>query len=167
MNDAPENRPFPTLPGVRGRVAVIAHRGTEVAPENTLAAIRGAIALGCDYIEVDVRPTRDGHLVLMHDRSVDRTTDGRGKVTDLDCTTVRSLDAGSHFSPAYADERVPTLEEAMGVARGAINLYIDHKDGDVEEIWSSSSSTGWRVRWRCTAASRAVSRGNGTTPKYP
>ena len=135
--------PFPRIPTVRRSVAVIAHRGgAAVAPENTLAAIRGAIAIGCDYVEVDVRPTRDGHLVLMHDRSVNRTTNGAGDVTDLDYGAVQTLDAGSHFSSAYSAERVPTFDDALRLARGAIHVYVDHKDGDIEEIWATIQQYG-------------------------
>jgi len=143
MTDATAPRRFPRLPLVRRRVAVIAHRGgAAVAPENTLAAIRGAIALGCDYVEVDVRPTRDGHLVLMHDRTVDRTTNGAGSITDLDYGAVQGLDAGSHFSPAYATERVPTFEDALRLARDNIYVYVDHKDGAVEEVWATIQQYG-------------------------
>ena len=143
MTTATATRPFPRLPTVGHRVAVIAHRGgAAVAPENTLASIRGAIALGCDYVELDVRPTRDGHLVLMHDGSVDRTTDGTGNVSDLDYGAVQALDAGSHFSPAYAAERVPTFEDALRLARDSIYVYIDHKDGEVEEIWATIQQYG-------------------------
>src|SRR5205807_1804496 len=66
------------------RIVVIAHRGAnKFAPENTLAAFRKAIELGCDYFELDVRRTKDGQLVLMHDGSVDRTTNGTGSVVDM------------------------------------------------------------------------------------
>lgn len=127
--------PFAPLPAVKHRVAVIAHRaGRALAPENTLAAIRTAIQLGADYVELDVRATRDGHLVLMHDRTVDRTTNGSGAVKDLDCATIRSLDAGSKFDPKFAGERVPTLEEALALCRGKINFYLDHKEAPTAQV---------------------------------
>src|SRR4051812_30983838 len=100
------------LPGLKHPIAVIGHRGGRaLAPENTLAAFRNAIRLGADYVEVDIRETSDGELVLMHDRTVDRTTNGKGAVKDLDFATIRALDAGSKFAPQYAGEKVPTLEE--------------------------------------------------------
>src|ERR1041384_3084618 len=71
-------------------VIVIAHRGAnKFAPENTLAAFRKAIEMGCDYVELDVRRTRDGALILMHDRTVDRTTDGKGAVDQMNVSEIR------------------------------------------------------------------------------
>src|SRR5579863_6165855 len=103
---------FAPLPRLKHSIAVIGHRGGRaLAPENTLAAFRNAIKLGADYVEVDVRATRDGKLVIMHDSTVDRTTDGKGAVRDLDFATIRALDAGSKFSAQYAGEKVPTFDE--------------------------------------------------------
>src|SRR2546423_13072452 len=93
------------------RIIVIAHRGAnKFAPENTLAAFRKAIELGCDYVELDVRRTRDGALILMHDRTVDRTTNGTGQVSELTLSQIRSLDAGSKAGAQWKGERVPTFE---------------------------------------------------------
>ena len=122
------------LPAVRHQVAVIAHRGGTGAPENTLAAFRHAIALGVDFVEMDVRATRDGHLVLMHDGSVDRTTNGHGAVADLDFATIRSLDAGRKCAPRFAGEKVPTLDEVLDLCRGRVNVYLDYKAGPVKDI---------------------------------
>ncbi|HDI31391.1 MAG TPA: glycerophosphodiester phosphodiesterase, partial [Thermofilum sp.] len=86
---------------------VIGHRGMRfVEPENTLRAIERALRCGVDAVEVDVRMTKDGRLVLMHDETVDRTTDGEGRVRDLTFNEIRRLDAGK-------GERVPTLEEVL------------------------------------------------------
>lgn len=124
------------LPRLKRRFAVIAHRGGGgLAPENTLAAFRNALRLGADYIEIDVRTTRDGQFVLMHDRSVDRTTDGRGAVKDLAFDEIRRLDAGSKFRAAFARERVPTLDETLALCRGKIHVYLDHKDAPVADLW--------------------------------
>lgn len=93
---------------------VAAHRGDGASgPENTLAAFRGAVAAGSDLVEADVRLTADGVPVLMHDPTVDRTTDGSGRVADLTFAELRALDAGSWFSPASAGLRVPTFEELL------------------------------------------------------
>src|SRR5579871_1635952 len=92
---------FAPLPRLKHPIAVIAHRaGRGIMPENTLAAIRNAIKLGVDYVELDIRATSDGHLVIMHDSTVDRTTNGKGAVRDLDFATIESLDAGRKFSAA-------------------------------------------------------------------
>lgn len=126
---------FVPLPSVKHRIAVIAHRGGRaLAPENTLTAIRNAIRLGADYVEVDVRATRDGRLVIMHDRTVDRTTNGSGAVKDLDFSALRSLDAGSKFAPQYAGEKVPTLDEVLDLCRDTVHVYLDHKEAPTAQI---------------------------------
>jgi glycerophosphoryl diester phosphodiesterase len=96
---------------------VIAHRGhCAGAPEQTLAAFRQAIELRADMIEADVRRTRDGRLVMCHDASVDRTTDGAGPVAAFSFDELRRLDAGSWFGARYAGERVPSLDELYELA---------------------------------------------------
>jgi glycerophosphoryl diester phosphodiesterase len=93
---------------------VIGHRGAaECAPENTLAGFRKAKELRCRWVEFDVRLTVDEKPVLLHDDRLDRTTDGRGRVSVLPLAAVRRHDAGSWFGPSFAGERVPTLEEAL------------------------------------------------------
>lgn len=112
------------------RPRVVAHRGnSSVAPQNTLAAFEAAWRSGADAIEVDVHRTRDGRVVVIHDDSVDATTDGTGRVADLDADRLRALDAGSWFSPAYAGQRVPTFEEVLGflVARPGVDLLLELK----------------------------------------
>jgi glycerophosphoryl diester phosphodiesterase len=112
-------------------VLVIAHRGfSGQAPENTLAAFRKAIDAGSDAIEFDVRFSKDGHLVLIHDDTVDRTTEGKGKVSELTLEELKKLDAGSWKGTAFTGERIPTLKEALDLARGRILLDIEIKDGD-------------------------------------
>lgn len=132
MAEAPKQAPLPRL---RWPVAVIAHRaGAGVAPENTLAAIREAIRLKVDYVEIDVRATSDGALVIMHDSSVDRTTNGHGKVSELTLAEVRSLRVANVFGPAFDGQKVPTLDEALAACRGKVNVYLDHKDGDTGKV---------------------------------
>ena len=95
---------------------IIAHRGDlETAPENTLPAFRRALAGGADGVELDVRLTRDGQLVVFHDRSLDRTSNGTGPVDHYTLAEVRSLDVGSWFSPAFKGESAPTLDEVFEV----------------------------------------------------
>ncbi len=110
-------------------VKLIAHRGVRsVAPENTLAAIEAAIALRLEYAEVDVRTTADGHLVLLHDPDLDRTTNGSGFVVDHSLERLRQLDAGTWFDPRFAGTRIPTLDEALEVAGDRITLILDWKE---------------------------------------
>ncbi len=95
---------------------VIGHRGAAgCAPENTLAGLRRASALGCRWVEFDVRLTADGELVLLHDDRLERTTDGRGRACAQPLSAIRRYDAGNWFNSSFAGERVPTLAEAIAV----------------------------------------------------
>jgi len=103
----------PTTPGL---ASVIGHRGAAArAPENTLAGLRTAHALGARWVEFDVMLTADGAPVLIHDETLSRTTNGRGRVAQRTLAEIRALDAGRWHGPAFAGERVPTLEEAVAV----------------------------------------------------
>lgn len=119
--------------GETGRIVVYAHRGASgTRPENTMAAFREAVALGADGIETDVHLSRDGRLVLCHDETLDRTTDGRGLVAAHDWRALETLDAGSWFGPEYAGERLPLLEELLAyLAPLDLRLNIELKSGVV------------------------------------
>ena len=111
------------------RPLVIGHRGNAAeAPENTLAGFEQAIRLGVDLIEVDVRCTRDDAIVLIHNETVDDSTDGTGVVAEMTLDEIRRLDAGAHRGAAFRGERVPTLREALDPARGHVLLNLDVKD---------------------------------------
>jgi glycerophosphoryl diester phosphodiesterase len=117
------------------KIMVIAHRGEHLHhPENTLPAFEAAIAAGADYFELDVRTTSDGKFVLMHDSTVDRTTNGTGEVKNLTFDQIRSLDAGSKFSQSFAGTKVPTLDEAFDLAHGKIKVYVDTKYADPQQL---------------------------------
>ena len=112
---------------------VIGHMGSCAdRPGNTLVGVRRAIEAGAHVTEVDVRTTKDGMLVCLHDAEVDRTTNGKGKVADLTLADVRKLDAGVKFDARFAGERVPTLREVLELAKGKIAVMIDLKE-DGEE----------------------------------
>ena len=101
---------------------VIGHRGAAAsAPENTLASFRHAKALGCAWVEFDVRLTGDGELIVLHDARLDRTTDGRGRAAALPYAEIRRHDAGAWFAAEFAGERVPTLRETLEIL-GALQL---------------------------------------------
>jgi glycerophosphoryl diester phosphodiesterase len=105
-----------------------AHRGDSGnAPENTVAAFRRAVEIGVDMIEFDVCETRDGQLVLMHDDTVDRTTDGRGRISGMLLREVKALDAGAWFAPEFAGERVPTLAEGLAAISPPVLLNVHVK----------------------------------------
>jgi len=111
------------------RVVDVAHRGgAAYAPENTMAAFMNGFELKADFIELDVAMTKDGVLIVIHDDTVDRTTNGTGKVVDLTYDYIRTLDAGSWFSPEFAGEHVPTLGEVLDAFRGKIGILIEIKD---------------------------------------
>jgi glycerophosphoryl diester phosphodiesterase len=124
------------------RVLVTAHRAAhDVHPENSMAAIERAIALGVDIIEIDVRLTKDGVPVLMHDDTVDRMTNGKGKVKELGFAQVEQLRLKGSDGK-LTDMRVPTLSEALRAAEGKILIDLDLKTGDVEPTISRVIETG-------------------------
>ncbi|MEG9434219.1 glycerophosphodiester phosphodiesterase family protein [Terriglobus sp. ADX1] len=128
-------RPAPSLSAAPGKIVVISHRGEHLHhPENTLAAFRAAADAGADYIELDVRTTADGKLILMHDKTLDRTTNGTGDVKNNSFDEIRSLDAGIKFSPTFAGTKVPTFDEALDLAHNKINVYVDTKDADPKQL---------------------------------
>ena len=107
---------------------VIAHRGaSSSAPENTLAAFDLALEMGARHLELDVELTRDGHVVVIHDDTVDRTTDGSGPVTAHTLDELRRLDAGRWFGAAFAGERIPTYEDVLVRYRGRAHLHTEIK----------------------------------------
>ncbi len=114
-----------------GRPAVIGHRGvSDEAPENTLAGFRRALAMGVDAVETDVHLSADGELVVIHESTLDRTTDGHGLVKSHSLAALRRLDAGRWFDERFAGERIPTLEEALDVLR-PVRVIIEIKNGPV------------------------------------
>jgi glycerophosphoryl diester phosphodiesterase len=121
------------------RVVRIGHRGAAGhAPENTLAAIRKGIALGVDFVELDVRRTADGVLVVLHDETVNRTTDGKGRVDRLSLRDIEKLNAGN-------GEHIPTLEEVLMVAGGKAGLMLELKaTGVAQQTVESVRKAGFK-----------------------
>jgi glycerophosphoryl diester phosphodiesterase len=117
------------------QVVVISHRGEHLHhPENTLLAYQAAIDAGADYFEVDVRTTSDGKLVLSHDGSVSRRTNGKGDIGKMTFDEVRALDAGIKSGPEFAGTKVPTFDEALNLARGKIGIYVDVKSASAKDL---------------------------------
>jgi glycerophosphoryl diester phosphodiesterase len=111
-------------------VANVAHRGASGNyPENTLLAFQKALEIGVDEIELDLYLTKDGHLIIMHDSTVDRTTDGTGAISDLTLAEIKALDAGGVFGEQFRGERVPTWEEALELVQGKVGLNVHLKEG--------------------------------------
>lgn len=117
------------MPWVTSHAACKGH-----APENTLAGIEAALRLGADAIEIDVHCTSDGVPVLIHDETVDRTTDGSGNIHDMTVDVARSLDAGARqFVPQFQGAVIPTLAEVLDLTKGKALLQIEIKQRDIEE----------------------------------
>jgi glycerophosphoryl diester phosphodiesterase len=110
-----------------GKVLIIAHRGASAyEPENTLRSVKKALELGADMVEVDVRASRDGHIVVMHDAVVDRTTNGKGYVKDMTLEELKRLNAG-------LGERVPTLQEVAELMGRKAQLVVETKVPEIEK----------------------------------
>ncbi len=123
------------LTGQGRQIVVIAHRGEHLHhPENTIAAYQAAVDAGADFFETDVRTTLDGKLVIMHDDTVDRRTDGKGSVKDMTFEQVRALDAGIKAGAEFAGAKVPTFDEVLAFARGKIGVYVDTKRASAADI---------------------------------
>lgn len=160
----------------------VAHRGASgYAPEHTLAAYRLAIEQGADFVEQDLAVTRDGVLICLHDASLERTTDvearypdratvatieGRTRkawlANDFTLEEIKTLDAGSWFSPKFAGERIPTFDEAVAVVKGKAGLFPELKTPEIYK--------GREVRFEALVASaldRHGLRGPAADPKTP
>ena len=110
------------------QIRVIAHRGLSGrAPENTLTAIRRAIEVGADMVEIDVTLSSDKHVVVIHDETLDRTTNGSGEVGEHSLSELKELDAGAWFNPEFAGEHLPTLDEVLREVDGRILLNVEIK----------------------------------------
>jgi len=109
-------------------IEITGHRGSKVrAPENTLSALRQAIAEGADYAEIDVQTTADGVVVLLHDADLMRVASANRRLRDINYHELKDIDVGSWFAPEFSSERIPTLQEAIDLARGRIKLNIELK----------------------------------------
>ena len=122
---------------------IIAHRGASAyAPENTTSAFYLAAALGADWFELDCTLTRDDAVLVIHDDSVDRTTNGKGRVAELTLAEIRDLDAGLWKGEQFAGERLPTLDDALALAKERhIGVYIEIKNSADDTILLSHFNT--------------------------
>jgi glycerophosphoryl diester phosphodiesterase len=154
------------------RIKIVGHRGARgLEPENTLRSFRRALALGVDVIECDVHMTKDGRAILMHDHTVDRTTDGTGAPGEFTFEEIRKLDAGK-------GEQVPLLEELLALIEGRVELHIELKDpsallpvlaivnaGDVREwVYLTSGDTDLLRRLRTSDSTIGVEHIFGNPP---
>ena len=124
------------LPKAKHKLVVIAHRGSHLkVPENTLAAYKDAIKEGADYVEVDLRTTKDGHLVIMHDESITRMTGIKEQVKDLNYSDIRNLKVKPAVKGDTNTYHIPEFADVLNVCKGRINIYLDFKDADVEKTY--------------------------------
>lgn len=125
-----------TLPKARHAFIVVAHRGDHTeAPENTLRAFENAIRNDVDYVEIDLRTTKDSQLIIMHDASVDRMTNGKGLVRDLTLAEIRKLKVKDKSHPEWGEFAIPMFREVMELCKDKINIYLDFKNADVAETY--------------------------------
>jgi len=139
-------------PPKHGDVYVVAHRGAHIGiPENTLAAYEAAIAMGVDFVEVDLRTTRDGHIVSIHNKDIDFYVKNgeQGLVSEMTLEQLKQLDIGSRISPEWSNERIPTFEEILGLCKGRMGIYLDLKDASVDKLvyavkkWDMAGQVLW------------------------
>ena len=118
---------------------VVAHRGAHISiPENTLAAYKAAIAMGVDFVEVDLRTTQDGHIVSIHNKDIDSYVSNgeQGLVSEMTLEQLKRLDIGSRISPQWKNERIPTFDEILSLCKGRVGIYLDLKDASVDKLVS-------------------------------
>lgn len=109
---------------------ILGHRGVKGhAPENTLVSFEKGIQMGSTMLELDIHLSKDKELIVIHDGAVDRTTNGTGLVHEMTLTELQRLDAGAWFGPEFAGERIPTLQEVIGLVRGRAYLNVEIKVG--------------------------------------
>lgn len=120
------------------KIYVIAHRGAHQGiPENSLPAYQKAIDLGCDFVEIDVRTTKDGKFVSVHNSTIDNYTTGKkGSVKDLTLAELKSVDIGEKLGEEWKNTRIPTFEEILNLCKGKIGIYLDLKDAAIPELMS-------------------------------
>lgn len=132
---------------------VSGHRGAGgelgvIAPEDTVSAVRAAIALGIDFVETDPRPTKDGYLVNLHDPTVDRTTSGSGEAAQMTLAEIQALALKTdEFAGDYACERVPTLEEILAAAKGKVHVLVDANKTDRVDLLVGAIVATDTIEW--------------------
>jgi glycerophosphoryl diester phosphodiesterase len=130
-------KPAP-LPARKHSFIVVAHRGDHtLAPENTLQAYTNAIAASADYVEIDLRTTADSQLVIMHDASVDRMTDGKGLVKDMRYDSLRRLHVTNPQHPEWGSYPIPAFREVLRLCKDKIYIYLDFKNADPAAAWQA------------------------------
>jgi glycerophosphoryl diester phosphodiesterase len=159
-----------TIPLVNHQFVVIAHRGDHThAPENTLAAFRAAINAGADFVEIDLRTTKDSQLVILHNTSLDEMTGVHGRLSDFTWDSVQQMKVRNPLHPEWGTERVPLFKEVLELCKGKINIYLDFKDASVAAAYDEIKAAGMEknmvvyinnplqfIAWRKTAPAMSL-----------
>lgn len=132
-----------SLPKSKNAFIVIAHRGAHnEAPENTLAAFQKAIDLGVDFVEIDLRTSKDNELVIMHDASLERMTGLKIRVTDLSLDSLKLLNVRDLINPKFGDYPIPTFKEVLTLCKNKVNIYLDFKEASVQKAFDEIRAFG-------------------------
>jgi glycerophosphoryl diester phosphodiesterase len=132
-----------SLPHAKHHFTVIAHRGDHTnAPENTLLAYQHAIDDGADFVEIDLRTTKDSQLVIMHNAGIEQMTGREGELNDLLFDTLRQIKVRELLHPEWGLHAIPTLKEVLQLCKGKINIYLDFKEASVEQTYKEIIAAG-------------------------
>ncbi len=132
-----------TLPVTKHKTIVIAHRGDHThAPENTLAAYQNTIEDGADFIEIDLRTTKDNHLVIMHNASIEHMTGQAGEISSYAFDSLRKIKVRDLSHPEWGLHTIPTFKEVLQSCKGKINIYLDFKEASVAQTYKEIMDAG-------------------------
>ncbi len=135
---------FGYISAQKKQLEIVVHRGANnLAPENTLSSTLKCVEMGTDYVEVDVRMSKDGVFYVLHDKTLDRTTNGTGLISETHSSEIDQLDAGSWFHADFAGEKVPRLRELLEAVKGKTKIYFDVKDADLQRLIDLVYETGF------------------------
>ncbi|NNV56200.1 glycerophosphodiester phosphodiesterase family protein [Limnovirga soli] len=140
MNAFTQTRP---LPASKNKMVIIAHRGDHTnAPENSLAACQNAIDAGADFVEIDLRTTKDSALVIMHDATVDRMTGNKGLVKDFTLAQLQTIQLTQPQHAEWGTQPIPTFKQVLALCKGKINIYLDYKEAAVVTAYQEICNAG-------------------------
>jgi glycerophosphoryl diester phosphodiesterase len=131
------------LPATKHKTIVIAHRGDHThAPENTLAAYQNTIEDGADFVEIDLRTTKDSQLVIMHNATIDHMTAQQGEIKSFTLDALRKIKVREPLHPEWGMHTIPTFKEVLQLCKGKINVYLDFKDASVAQTYQEIIDAG-------------------------
>ncbi|MDN3654534.1 glycerophosphodiester phosphodiesterase family protein [Ferruginibacter paludis] len=131
------------LPAAKHKTIVIAHRGDHTkAPENTLAAYQNTIEDGADFVEIDLRTTKDSQLVIMHNATIDHMTARQGEIKNFTLDSLRKIKVREPLHPEWGVHTIPTFKEVLQLCKGKINIYLDFKEASVAQAYQEIIDAG-------------------------